>query len=174
MVRPASRHRAPARTLELLRRAARNLGNQVEIVIFGTTQDDPAFQALGLDFPCRLAGILNQRQVARLLNEVDIFVDVSSHQAMGLTALEAMACATAVIVPEQGGADAFARHGLNSLLVDTADIDECWWALERLACDHEFRRQLQAQALLDACQFYPEQPACRILDALFGVGTHGP
>ncbi|GIV80529.1 MAG: hypothetical protein KatS3mg050_4923 [Litorilinea sp.] len=173
MVRPASRHRGPAQTMELLRRAAHTWGDQVELVTFGTAQDDPAFQALNPNFPLRHAGILNQSQMARLLNEVDLFVDLSSHQAMGLTALEAMACATAVIVPERGGTHSFARHGVNSLIVDTSDLDECWWALERLIQDHEFRRQLQAQALLDACQFYPEQPAYRILDTLFSGHAHG-
>jgi hypothetical protein len=39
-----------------------------------------------------LAGVLNQKQISNLLNQVDIFVDFSTYQAMGLTGLEAMSC----------------------------------------------------------------------------------
>jgi glycosyltransferase involved in cell wall biosynthesis len=173
MVRPASPYRSPRLTMELLRQAAREFGREVEAVIFGSEHDDPQLRALPVDFPFVSAGILSQAQVARLLGEVDIFVDFSSHQAMGLTALEAMACGAAVIVPSHGGATSFARHGENSLVVDTGSRDECWRGLRTLLQNHDLRRELQDRALRDVCAHFPERAAYNILDTLFGRGP-GP
>jgi glycosyltransferase involved in cell wall biosynthesis len=119
-------------------------------------------------FPWQMAGILGPQQVANFLNELDIFVDFSSHQAMGLTAMEAMACGLAVLVPQEGGANAFARHEENCLMVDTSNRDQCWTALQRLLNDHSLRAKLQENALRDMPQYYPEGPALKILRILFG------
>ncbi len=170
MVRPESPYRSPKLTMELLRQASRHYGVGVEIVIFGTSLDDPGFAELPRDFAWNLAGVLTQKKVARLLNEVDIFVDFSSRQAMGLTALEAMACGAAVIVPERGGAVSFARHEENSLVIDTSSPEACWRALQRLIEDHDLRLRLQRNALVDVCDLFPERPAFNILNALFESG----
>ena len=167
MVRPNSPYRAPQMTMTVLRETANHFGQQVEIVIFGTAKDDPSLLALPHDFPYAIAGVLNQKQVARLLNEIDVFVDFSYHQAMGLTALEAMACGAAVIVPAHGGAVSFARHGENSLVVDTNNAENCRQALWRLVQDHELRQRLQKNALTDVQQFHVEGPAFNILRTLF-------
>ena len=168
MVRPAAPYREPKLTMEVLRQVVRRSGAAVEAVIFGTAENDPGFHDVPRDFAYTSAGVLNQTQVARLLNEVDVFVDFSSHQAMGLTALEAMACGAAVIVPAHGGATSFARHGENSLVVDTTARRACEKALQQLVADHDLRRRLQQRALRDVCAFYPERPAYNILEVLFG------
>ncbi len=168
MVRPAAPYREPKMTMEVLRHLVRRSGSNVEAVIFGVAENDPGFNDLPRDFAYTSAGVLSQRQVARLLNEVDVFVDFSSHQAMGLTALEAMACGAAVIVPAHGGATSFAHHGENSLVVDTTSRHACESALMQLVNDHDLRRRLQQHALRDVCAFYPERPAYHILEVLFG------
>lgn len=167
MIRPAAPYREPGLTMELLRQASKSYRQNAEFALFGTTLDDPGFAALPRDFPWTLAGVLSQKQVARLMNEVDIFVDFSSHQAMGLTAMEAMACGVAVIVPQRGGAACFARHEENSLVVDTLSEEACWQALQRLIEDHTLRSRLQRNALVDVCDYFPERPAFHILSALF-------
>lgn len=167
MVRPRPPYRQAGLTMEILRRASRHYRGRVEIVIFGVDLADPEFAGLPRDFAWHLAGIISQQQVANLLNQADILVDFSSHQAMGLTALEAMACGAAVIVPARGGAVTFARHEQNSLVVDTSSLEPGWQALQRLVEDTELRRHLQQTALVDVCQYYPEQPAYNILQTLF-------
>jgi glycosyltransferase involved in cell wall biosynthesis len=168
MIRPESPYRAPRLTMELLQQASRRYGDAVEIMLFGTTLDNPGFGALPRAFAWKLAGILSQDQVARFLNEADIFVDFSSHQAMGLTALEAMACGATVIVPRHGGATSFARHEENSLVIDTSSPEACWQALQRLIEDDQLRSKLQRGARVDACQHFVERPAYNILSTLFG------
>jgi GT2 family glycosyltransferase len=165
MVRVSSAYREPGLTMELLRRASRQYG--VEILIFGSPLYEPRFLRLPHDFPWRLAGVLNPQQVASLLNTADIFVDFSSFQAMGLTALEAMACGNAVAVPARGGATSFAKDGENSLVVDTSSPEACWQALVRLIEDDGLRARLQRNALADVCAYAPEGPAYNILNALF-------
>lgn len=167
MVRADSPHRAPELTMKILERASRRYRAGIEITIFGTELDDPGFSKLPRNFTWNLAGLLNQKQVAQFLNNMDIFVDFSTHQAMGLTALEAMACGAAVIVPERGGAISFARHEENSLVIDTSSQEACWDALERLIEDHHLRSRLQKKALIDVCSFFPERPAFNILNVLF-------
>ena len=167
MVRPNSPYREPKLTMDILRRMTQRYGTRVEAVIFGTTADEPEFAELAHGFAWTLAGVLNQKQMARLMNEVDVFVDFSSHQAMGLTALEAMACGAAIIVPSRGGATSFVRDGENGLVVDTSSPDTCWQALQRLVEDSTLRLRLQQNALMDVCDLFPERPALHTLEALF-------
>ena len=168
MVRANSPYRAPKLTMSVLQRVARRFGERVEIVLFGTTLDEPELGRLPHRFPWKLAGVLSQRQVARLLAEVDVFCDFSSHQAMGLTALEAMACGAVPIVPRNGGAIEFVRHNANGLVVDASSAGACWRALRRLVEHPDLRRRLRSRAIADVCELFPERAAYRILEALLG------
>jgi GT2 family glycosyltransferase len=167
MIRPSTQRRNPTLTMKVLRELSRARGATVEIILFGCDSSDPEFLALPHDFLWRNAGLLTRPQVAALLNEIDIFADFSEFQAMGLTALEAMACGAAVIVPEMGGAGSFARHDENALIVDTGSQADCMAALERLTLDEGLRTRLQRQALIDACEHHPERAAYTILNTLF-------
>jgi glycosyltransferase involved in cell wall biosynthesis len=168
MVRTSSAYRAPRETMETLKLASRHFGGRIEIVLFGSQLEDPDFLDLPRDFAWSLAGMLDQRKMATLLNEVDIFVDFSTYQAMGMTALEAMACGVAVIVPTRGGIAEFAKDQVNSLMIDTSSAKVRWDTLKRLIEDHDLRRSLQQNAMRDACQYFPEGPAFRILCTMFG------
>ncbi len=168
MIRPSSPRRGPRLTMEVLRRLSHHYGERVAITLFGVSPADPDFADLPQDFDWQLAGMLETERVAALLGATDIFVDFSTYQAMGLTALEAMACGAAVIVPEKGGAVSFARHGENALVVDTSSAEACWRALRSLVDDEQLRTSLCANAIRDACAFYPERAALNILTVLFG------
>jgi glycosyltransferase involved in cell wall biosynthesis len=78
-----------------------------------------------------------------------------------------MACGAAVIVPQKGGAESFATHEQNALIVDTSSPEACLATLERLTMDEKLRARLQQQAISDACKYYPERAAYNMLDALF-------
>lgn len=167
MIRPSTPRRNARLTMEVLREYHRAHGETVEIILFGCESSDPEFLNLSRDFVWRNAGMLTRPQLASLLNEIDIFADFSTFQAMGLTALEAMACGAAVIVPEQGGAASFAAHDQNALVVDTSSQEACVQTLKRLTLDEPLRTRLQQQALVDVCRFYPERAAYNILQAIF-------
>lgn len=168
MIRPSTPRRSPLLTMQVLKGIVTEFGAQVEVILFGVDASAPEFKVLPHDFPWNNAGMLTPPQMALLLNEADVFVDFSQYQAMGLTALEAMACGAAVIVPEAGGADGFAIHERNALFVDTTDAGACFQALRRLLTDHELRQSLQQQASVDVAAHVPERPAALLLEALFG------
>lgn len=167
MVRPASPYRAPRLTMEILRSIKNRYGDRVQIITFGVEHDDAGFLALPHDFEFQHLGLLTPQQISSVLSTCDVFTDFSTHQAMGLTAMEAMGCAMAVIVPKQGGASDFAADGVNALLVNTADHADCERALDRLVKDADLRYQLKERAVMDIAKFFPERAAVAMLDTLF-------
>jgi glycosyltransferase involved in cell wall biosynthesis len=167
MIRPSTPRRNPKLTMEALRSVYRIHGDNLQFILFGCDANDPAFLELPRDFAWLSAGVLTRPQLAFLLNEIDIFVDFSSFQAMGLTALESMACGAAVVLPQSGGASSFARHEENSLIVDTASEQSCVDGLQRLIMDAKLRAQIQRRAMYDVCQYAPERAAFNIMKALF-------
>lgn len=168
MVRPQTPYRQPRLTLRLLKRAVLAFPGRVEAHIFGTDPDAPQFLTYERDFAFTCHGLISNDQIPDLLGQTDIFVDLSTHQAMGLTALEAMASGCAVIAPLQGGTPDFCRDGVNALLVDTRAGEAAWSALNRLITEDALRNALRLQAAADARQYFPERAALNILDCLFG------
>ena len=172
MIRPMTPRRSPLFTMQVLGEIQRDRGRDIEIILFGSKPDDPDFKAimsaLTPPFPFRHAGILTRRQTASLMNEVDIFCDLSAYQALGLTALEAMACGVAVVAPSQGGASSFIRSGENGLLADTGSRESSADTLSRLVAESELRARIQRTATYDVCKYSPERSALKMLDALFG------
>jgi glycosyltransferase involved in cell wall biosynthesis len=167
MIRPSTARRSPHLTMELLERASQEFGDSIEIILFGAELYELQQAHMPMSFRFKLAGRINQKQVANLMNEVDIFVDYSAFQGLGLTALEAMACGVASVVPAHGGTGVYARHEENCIVVDTQDREACFAALSRLISDHELRLKLQRNGFLFTPRFYPELPTLRLLQALW-------
>lgn len=167
MVRPYSSYRAPEATMRILSRIKAAYPDECEILTFGVDPADPSFQRLKPEVPIAHLGKLSSPQLATVFDQIDVFADFSTYQAMGLTAMEAMACGAAVIVPAAGGATEFARHEFNALVVDTSKELQCYSALERLLEDEALRRELGENALVDVQQFFPERAAYELLSALF-------
>lgn len=102
-----------------------------------------------------------------LLGNSDVFVDYSSFQAMGLTAMEAMASGCAVVLPKYGGTGDFAKNESNCLVIDTKNTLECIEQTERLIEDVNLRYELSARAISDMCRYLPERCAVRFMEKLF-------
>ena len=166
MIRPSSTRRQPELTLRVLEEVWRRHGRGVEITLFGETREVDG-RPIRANFPHRHVGMLHAEGLARLFNEIHVFADFSSYQAMGLTALEAMACGAAAIVPKAGGASAFAVDGKNALLVDTVSPEPGVAALSRLVEEPSLAARLGDRALVDVAAFSPDAAALRILEALF-------
>ncbi len=166
MLRPSTPHSQPELTMQALHQISLH-NRDIEICLFGCESNDPGFPKLDTAFPWQLAGILTQLQLAAFLNKIDIFVDFSSSQAMGLAAMEAMACGAAVVVPQSGSTTSFAQHEKNALIIETTSLDTCVFAVDRLIRDEPLRKSMQQQAIFDICQHYPEKAAFHILESLF-------
>lgn len=168
MIRPNTAYREPEKTLRILKAISDHYNDHVEIWLFGVGIDSPEFLQLPIEFKWKSAGLLSQKQVANFLSMIDIFVDFSSHQAMGLTALEAMSCGCCVIVPEEGGAKEFVESGENGFLVNTKSMDDCEYQLKNIIDDPQLRHRIRLEAIKSIHKYYPEQVACNILNILFG------
>lgn len=169
MVRPNSPRRGPEVTMRVFKKVSQMFTDQVEIIIFGTNPKEPDLQKLEIDFAFTNLGVLSREKIVESMTESDIFVDFSTYQAMGLTAMEAMSCGLAVILTDQGGVKDFANHEQNCLLVNTRSDEECFAALKRLVENHEIRSKLQRRAIEDMAQYSSTVCAYRILDCIFSI-----
>jgi GT2 family glycosyltransferase/glycosyltransferase involved in cell wall biosynthesis len=166
MVRPKTPRRAAGLTMEVLGTIKEEYGESVEITVFGCDPQEKGFLALRHDFEHRHLGVLIREEVAETLRQSNIFVDFSTYQAFGRTALEAMACGCAVIVPEHGGASEYAENGVNALVVDTSDHAACIAATRRLIDDRTLRERLGKKALSTAGRYNVRGAAESILTVL--------
>ncbi len=167
MIRPETQRRNPEMTLRVLSRLKAHFGDCLHVTLFGCEPDAPLCRRYAGQLPHRHLGIITRTELARELPNMDLFVDFSTYQAMGLTAMEAMACGVAVVVPQRGGTEAFAEHAANAWFVDTESETDCYASVEKLLEDAGRLQTLQARALADVCSHFPARPALRILDALF-------
>lgn len=166
MVRPSTPRRSPEMTARVLSAIARRFGDAVEVYCFGGSLQE--FEGASLDLRgVRSLGHLPASDMPAVLGNTDVFLDLSVWQAMGLTALEAMASGAAVVVPQRGGAPEFCVHEQNGLLVDTLDEAACLAAACRLIEDHELRTRLRLAGMETAGRFAPEVSAFNLLNGLF-------
>jgi GT2 family glycosyltransferase len=153
MVRPRTPRRAAAATMRLLKAVEQEFNDGIEAIVFGCDPNDKKFKELDRDFKFEHHGLLTREGVAETLATIDIFIDMSTYQAFGRTALEAMACGAAVVAPEGCGPDEYGRDGENIRLVDTKDFDAVFSATCELIKDKEFRERIAAAAIETAAEF---------------------
>ena len=147
MIRPNTPWRAAPQTMALLKNLYQKYRDQVRIELFGVGSSDAKFKKLDKDFVFTNHGLCTQREVAEILRSADIFADLSVYQAFGRTALEAMACGCAVVLPELGGAKEYAQHERNCIMVDTTSDESMKTALHRLIENPNLRNQLKENGI---------------------------
>ncbi|MBA3492760.1 MAG: glycosyltransferase [Gammaproteobacteria bacterium] len=167
MFGPSPALRPPEVTMRTLRLLSQQFGDRIEFTIFGVAANNPQLVSYHRDFPHHCLGELDADGVANVLSNVDIFVDCSTSQAMGLTAMEAMAAGVAVVGSKCGGGlMEIVRHGHNGLLVDTHDEGAMLSAVSRLVNDRMLLERIQANAF-EVLAYSPVVSALKILDCLF-------
>lgn len=135
MIRPQTPRRGAARTMRLFARLHQAFGDRIQFHTFGCESDHPEFLKLERNFPFQNHGPLLRPQVAALLAQSDLFVDLSDYQAFGRTGLEAMACGCAAVVPAAGGANEYAIQEQTALVVDSTNEYEAQNLITRLLSD---------------------------------------
>ena len=157
MIRPTTPRRAPLRTLRVLRVLAHRFAG-LRILLFGCEPDaledlvrgDAELKA---DFDFENRGILTRRDVAGLLRQSDIFIDLSDYQAFGRSGLEAMACGCATVLPARGGADEYVVDGENAFLADTTSFGDMTSKIARLIEDRTLREKIKERSLATAAGY---------------------
>jgi hypothetical protein len=157
MLRPRTARRQPLATIAVLQELLARHPREVQVSTFGCYTDELR-ELLGAGgsrveaIVERHRGLLSRRQVAELLRESDVFVDMSVYQAFGRTALEAMACGATAVVPSVGGVWEFVAQGGNALAVDTLSAEGALGALGSLVGDRELLSRLKAGAVASAAR----------------------
>jgi GT2 family glycosyltransferase len=159
MVRPRTPRRQPAVTCAVLEGLCGRLGEEVEVVSFGCTEAELARLTGSASLLSDHHGLLKREQVGELLRGCDVFLDMSTYQAFGRTALEAMACGCTAVVPRLGGCWEFAVDGVNARAVDTREPDEAVEAIAALAHDRLRLGEMQAAAVATAARYSIERAA---------------
>ncbi len=154
MLRPRTARRQPLATVEVLEGLLERFPGEVSVSTFGCYEDELREilpDAAGVLE--RHLGMLTRGQVAGVLRDTDVFLDMSVYQAFGRTALEAMACGATAVVPCVGGAWEFVQHERNALAVDTFGPAGALEALGALVGDRELLRRLKEGARATAARY---------------------
>jgi hypothetical protein len=139
--------------MRLLAKLHQKHGNHLTMHLFGCESENADFQRLEHGFPFQNHGPLLRPQVAHLLGQSDLFIDLSDYQAFGRTALEAMACGCAAVVPTAGGADEYAVHDVNALVVNTLDEEASFKTVSSVLASELHLGRLQYEGLLTAARY---------------------
>ncbi|MFO1243205.1 MAG: glycosyltransferase [Rickettsiales bacterium] len=153
MIRPSTAWRGPEQTMKVLKALTAKYGEKISAVIFGCTEGELFEKDIDYDFPHTNYGILGRYDVANTLRNSDIFLDLSTFQAFGRTALEAMSCGTAVVAPREGGVHDFGIDSENILLIDTQNEIACIEAASRLIEDANLRHILGFNGIQKGLQY---------------------
>jgi glycosyltransferase involved in cell wall biosynthesis len=153
MVRPITPRRGAERTMRHLKKLKQEFGNKFTIEIFGCEDHSEQFKLLDRNFEFHNHGILTRENVAKLLQDADVFIDLSDYQAFGRSGFEAMACGCAVVLPSKGGVYEYAIHNENALIVDTANDEQIYEALQSLIHDDNLRKRLIYNGIASVSKF---------------------
>lgn len=165
MVRPSSPRRAAELTVEILRSLYKKNKGIIQLHVFGCSREEWNRISGELADNVFFHGELRPSQVAQLMSCIDIFIDASHFQAMGLTSIEAMACGVAVVSTMNGGPSEFIIEGVNGVLVREQTADAYVRAVEDLVLDHEKRIGMSFRAM-EVSRFTSDRAARNLLSCL--------
>lgn len=105
-------------------------------------------------------------QLSELYRSSDLFVSASWGEGLGYPPLEAMACATPVVLTDSAGVRDYARHEQNCLMVPPRDVHALAEAITRLLHDPALAKHLVENGQVTARQYNWETMTDRVEDAL--------
>ncbi|MFM7548759.1 MAG: glycosyltransferase family 4 protein, partial [Cyanobacteriota bacterium] len=168
MIRTSCARRQPELTADVLHTLHDHFGERVRLFSFGSS--DPELLSLGIKPGRRFTnlGRLGPKAVAALMRDTDLFIDASTFQAMGLTAMEAMASGCLVIGPSKGGLPEIVGHDGVPLAecIDTSSREQIVGSCIELINDSTTRK-IRAERSLQVSRYHPMIAARRMLDVLF-------
>lgn len=149
MARPGTERRGFGALVQVLEQIHERFPD-TKITLFGSGE----LNTRKLPFPCVNEGIVeDQQHLAQLYGSHRVFIDTSRFQGFGRCALEAMACGCACVLSDQGGVNAYAKHGGNSLLANPDDIFALVDHVDTLLTEDETAQRLSVAAMQTAQQF---------------------
>jgi glycosyltransferase involved in cell wall biosynthesis len=142
----------PHKNVDVLLEACAKLANRdvpVRLFVIGDGQMRRELEALGnkLGITDRIQWLGHIVDPVPILQASDVFVMASVGEGFGLAIAEAMACGAAAIATQSGALTEIAEHGRAALLLPPRDATALADAIQHLAVDEEFRRDLAQRGL---------------------------
>ena len=97
---------------------------------------------LGINDIVQWLGFISQEQAAEEWNSMDIAVIPSRSESFGVSAVEAQACGTPVIISDISGLKEATSPGISSIVVSVGDTDQIAKSIIELYDSPERRRQM--------------------------------
>jgi N-acetyl-alpha-D-glucosaminyl L-malate synthase BshA len=153
--------------IECFAQAARDI--EARLVLVGDGPQMPAARAKVRE--CGLGErviFLGERDaLPQLLSEADVFALSSSEESFGLSALEAMACGTAVVATRVGGVSEVFEHEREGLLCDVDDREGFARHLRQLLTDRSLAQRLGSAGRLRAVNEFERHAVVARYEALY-------
>lgn len=108
-----------------------------------------------------------QEDVARVLNNFDIFLLSSTTEGFSIATIEAMACGLPVVVTRSGGPEEIVSHDENGLLVDVASAPQIADAIELIVHDPALKARLVQKARAHVVARFGMDAMLRAYDDLY-------
>jgi glycosyltransferase involved in cell wall biosynthesis len=113
---------------------------------------------------------LPQDRLAWLYSRCPIYLCPSWDEGLGMPAMEAMACGSALCTYDNGGCRDYALDGRTALVAPRRDVDALARALARLAEDAELRQRLAREGQALVRSRFDWERAARRMEALLAGG----
>jgi glycosyltransferase involved in cell wall biosynthesis len=108
-----------------------------------TSRFDDAARRLGLTARIVRHGTLDPQAIARLMDDMDVFVFASRFEAYGMALAEAAARCLPAVTTDVGAATSLYSHGTTGLIAAVNDGEAFAKHLERLMCDSALRQRFR-------------------------------
>jgi glycogen(starch) synthase len=99
-------------------------------------------------------GFIDEQSLRRLYQCADVCVVPSLYEPFGITALEAMAAKTPVIVSDTGGLAEIIEHDKTGVKVYTGNADSLAWGVTRVLLDSDYAEWLRSNAYKRVLEAY--------------------
>jgi glycosyltransferase involved in cell wall biosynthesis len=126
---------------------------------------------LGLERNVTFLG--SRTDVARILNNLDIYVLSSTSEGFSIACVEAMACGLPVVATRSGGPQTIIEDGRSGLLVEPSDPAQMAAAIKRVAEDAVLRQALGKEARRRAEERFSLDAMIGRYDTLLSMVTAG-
>jgi glycosyltransferase involved in cell wall biosynthesis len=130
----------------------------IELVVVGDGECREKYehqiQNLGIQDKVRMIGRVQNEDVPKYLNEMDIFVLPSIEDSFGVAAVEAMACGTPVIVSDAGGLQEVVIEGETGYIVPMKNPEKLALAMEKLLIDKDLQLKFSTNGVQHVTENY--------------------
>ncbi len=109
---------------------------------------------MGLSHKVLFAGFLDERNLKNLYRCADICVVPSLYEPFGITALEAMAAKTPLVVSDTGGLSEIVEQDRTGVKVYAGNADSLAWGVTRVLLDRGYAEWIKANAYAKVLQDY--------------------